>query len=337
MKVLVTGGAGMLGRAIIEQLLLRGHDVRVLDLEALSDANVENVIGDITDFNTVLEACGDIDAVIHTASLISQELGQPQKLYNVNVIGTENIIHACQQQGVSKLVYTSSIDVVFDGTAISNGDETLPYPTRHLDYYGTTKMIAEQAVVSANGQDNLVTAVIRSAGIYGAHDKHRFPGVIKPTLSGQYLRIGDGSAKFTHVYVENLAYAHVLLAEQLTLESVCASQIYFITDYKASNFFDFFLPYLDALDIQYTSQTIPLFIAQMIATLLELRHQVWKTEKTSRILLSRYTVASVAKDFWFNHDKARQDFGYQPIVTEREAFNRTLSWLKDEWLPTNKQ
>ncbi|MGB7340043.1 MAG: NAD-dependent epimerase/dehydratase family protein [Phototrophicaceae bacterium] len=334
MLILVTGGFGMLGRAITEQLLLHGHQVRVLDLENLATVDVEIIIGNVTDFDTVLKACEGVDAVIHTASLVSQELGQPQILYDVNVSGTENIIRACQQQSVKKLVYTSSIDVVFDGTPISNGDETLPYPAKHLDYYGTTKMLAEKAVINANGVDGLATASIRSAGIYGPYDKHRFPAVISQTLTGQFTKIGDGTAKFTHVYVENLAHAHVLLVEALELNAVSAGEIYFITDYAASNFFDFFLPYLDALDIEYRIQTIPLVLAQTIANVLEFRHKIWQTDKTGFIQLSRYTVASVATDFWFNHNKATQDFGYEPLVSEQEAFERTLSWLKNIWLPS---
>lgn len=335
MLVLVTGGAGMLGRAIVEQLLQQAHTVRILDLHALDNHKVETVIGSVVDFDTVLSACDGVDVVIHTASLVSQELGQPKALYDVNVLGTENIIRACQQQSVKKLIYTSSIDVVFDGTPISNGDETLPYPTNHLDYYGTTKMIAEKAVIRANNVDGLVTAVIRSAGIYGPHDKHRFPAVLSGTLgTGQFTRIGDGSAKFTHVYVDNLAYAHALLADRLELDAKSAGEIYFITDYEASNFFDFFLPYLEALNIDAKTQNIPLFLAQTIANVLELRYKIWQTDKTSRIQLSRYTVASVATDFWFNHNKARQDFGYQPIVSEQEAFQHTLDWLRDEWLPS---
>lgn len=337
MLVLVTGGAGMLGRAIVNQLLQHKHTVRILDLEVVLDDNVESFVGSVVDSKLVSKACEGVDVVIHTASLVSQELGQPKKLYDVNVLGTETIIHACHQQSVKKLIYTSSIDVVFDGTPIADGDETLPYATKHLDYYGTTKMIAEKAVIRANNVDGLATAAIRSAGIYGPYDKHRFPAVISnPMKNGHYTRIGDGSAKFTHVYVENLAYAHALLAETLALDAKSAGEVYFITDYEASNFFDFFLPYLDALNIDYTVQNIPLLLAQSIANILEFRHKIWQTDKNKSIQLSRYTVASVATDFWFNHAKASQDFNYQPIVSEQEAFERTLAWLQDVWLPQNK-
>lgn len=335
MLVLVTGGSGMLGRAIVDQLLQRGHEVRILDLDVLVDVDAETIVGNIVDFDTVLKACKGVDAVIHTASLVSQDLGQPQILYDVNVIGTENIIRACQQEAIKKLVYTSSIDVVFDGTPISNGDETLPYPVQHLDYYGTTKMLAEKAVIEANSIGDLATASIRSAGIYGPHDKHRLPAVLGNALAGRFTIIGDGSAKFTHVYVENLAYAHVLLVEALELGAISAGEVYFITDYEAKNFFEFFQPYLDALDVDYTTQRIPLFFAKTIANILEFRYKIWWTSKAQSIQLSRYIVASVATDFWFNHAKATNDFGYQPVISEKEAFEHTLDWFLNVWLPSS--
>lgn len=333
MKLLIIGGAGMLGRVIAQQAVDRGYTVRVLDLQAVKDLAFESVIGDITQYEDVLNACADVDTVIHTASLVNVELGKPPILHEINVTGTKNVIRACQEQGVQKLIYTSSIDVVFDGTPIINGDETLPYPRKHLDYYGETKMQAEKLVLDANNKQGLAVAVIRSAGIYGPGDRHRFPAVISNTLSGKFIRIGNGGAKFSHVYVENMAHAHILLAEKLSLESVCAGEVYFISDYEASNFFDFFIPYLKALELDYQVQVIPAGLANVIAHLLEWRYKLLKSDATRKVQLSPYTVASVARDFWFNHDKATRDFAYQPIISEEEAFQRTLNWLKNEWIP----
>jgi len=337
MTVLVTGGAGMLGRAIVEQLVERGEQVRVLDLQAPMRDDVEWIQGNITDAADVSQACDGVDAVIHTASLVNLELGEPQIVYDVNVTGTEHIIEACVQHGVEKLIYTSSIDVVFDGTPIVEGDETLPYPQHHLDYYGTTKAAAEKAVIAANGSGTLATAAIRSAGIYGPYDKHRFPNVIGNVLNGQFIRIGDGRAQFSHVYVENMAHAHLLLMDHLTLGAPAAGSVYFITDGPPSNFFDFFMPYLDALDLDYEVQSIPKPVAHLMARFLEWRYRLFPGEHTKHAQITRYAVASVTEDFWFAHDKATDDFGYEPIVSQEEAFDRTLDWLRRVWLPQQHQ
>jgi nucleoside-diphosphate-sugar epimerase len=273
-----------------------------------------------------------VETVMHTASAISQQLGEPPLLYDVNVRGTENVIAACRQQGVKKLVYTSSIDVVFDGSPIRNGDETLPYARHHLDYYGTTKMIAEKAVLAANGQDGLATCVLRTAGIFGPYDRHRFPAMLGSVLkTGTFTQISDGKAQFTHVYVENCAHAHWLAAKCLSLDSPLAGQVYFITDAPASNFFHFFIPYLDELGMKYKVQKLPYAIAWGLATAMETRYRLQPTEANSRIGLSRYVVASTARDFWFNHHKATRDFAYQPVVSAEGAFDATLNWAK-MWL-----
>lgn len=338
MKVLVTGGAGMLGREIVRQLLEEGYTVRVLDLQSLRDdfPAVEWIEGSVADKDAVMQACEGVDAVLHTVALVSQELGEPPVMYEVNVKGTAYVIEACQALGIPRLIYTSSIDVVYDGTPITDGDETLPYPRKHLDYYGKTKMLAEQAVVRANSEA-LTTAVIRAASIYGPHDKHRFPAILRTILTdGQFTRIGNGESKISHVFVGNMAYAHVLLLGKLASDTPMAGNIYFITDHAAGNFFDFFIPFLEELGLAYEEQHIPQWVAATIATVLEWRYALFPSEKHKRIQLSHYTVGAVSKDFSFSHAKATRDFGYEPIVSEEAAFKATLDWLRDDWLPKNK-
>jgi hypothetical protein len=84
------------------------------------------------------------------------------------------------------------------------------------------------------------------------------------------VRLGNGRAKFNHVYVTNVAHAHVLAAESLTLDSPVAGQCYFITDHPASNFYDFFVPYLQALGYSTKMRRMPYALARMLAVFSEL-------------------------------------------------------------------
>ena len=132
MRALVTGAGGFLGRYIVEQLLARGVEVRGLARQAYPDLErlgAEMVRGDIRDLQTVTSAAVQVDAVFHTAA-VADIWGPWDYFYSINVQGTLNVIAACQQANVRKLVYTSSPSVTFDGTDQCGIDETATYPQR---------------------------------------------------------------------------------------------------------------------------------------------------------------------------------------------------------------
>lgn len=322
-KTLVIGGSGFLGSALVDQLLRRGMLVRVLDTRAHPDPRVASIVGDIRNVADVDRACADVETVFQTASLVDWGPHKRQLLHDINVAGNRNVIAACQRSGVRRLIYTSSIDVVFDGHPIVNGDESLPYPIKHLDDYGHTKSLAEQDVVRANGQLGLATCSLRTAGIYGPGDRHRMPAILREAQRGRMVRLGDGRAKFNHVYVGNTAHAHVLAAEALTLDSPAAGQCYFITDYPATNFYDFFIPYLQALGYSTNMRRMPYALARALAAFSE----TFARSGGKPPLLTRYVVASTCKDFSFTHAKAARDFGYAPIVSFEQAQAETIAWL----------
>ena len=309
-------------------LLEIGEPVRGFDLVPSEDPRVESFVGDLRDAESVRLACQGADVIFHNASLVSQELGKPRELFDVNVVGTQNVVEAASQAGVPRLVFTSSIDVVFDGHAISGGNEDLPFPTKYLDYYGETKAMAERLVLSANGLRGMATCSLLPAGIYGPGDRQRFMPVVRAIRSGQYRRLGDGSARFNHVYVDNVAFAHLLAAQHLSVDSVVAGRAYFITDYEPSNFFTFIERKLADAGLEIPGGSLPVTAAQALAAANETRFRITPNSKTATPTLSRYVVASTTKDFWFTHDRATEDFGYQPIVSERDAHRNTVRWLR---------
>ena len=128
MKALVTGGGGFLGLYIVEQLRQQGDDVRVFcrgTYPVLQQLNVEIVNGDVRDARQVLAACQSMDAVFHVAA-VPGVWGQWKMFHDINTLGTHNVISACLEQRVSRLIYTSSPSVVFDGHDHINADESLP-------------------------------------------------------------------------------------------------------------------------------------------------------------------------------------------------------------------
>jgi len=117
MKALVTGGGGFLGGAIVRLLLKTGYSVRSFGRSKYPKLDVMNVEvrqGDITDRHAVYEACKGCNIVFHVAAKVGI-WGPLGDYYNINVRGTENILQACRSSGISRLIYTSTPSVVFNG------------------------------------------------------------------------------------------------------------------------------------------------------------------------------------------------------------------------------
>ena len=327
-RYLVFGATGLLGHFLAEQLLQRGEKVRVFVRRPITDERVEQIVGDITNRDDVRRAVEGVDVVFQTVSIIDWNPSKPDLLYDVNVKGNHNVVEACVAAGVKKLIYTSSIDVVFDGRDLHYADEGLPYPKKHLDHYSISKTIAEKEVIAANGRGGLLTCALRAAGIYGPGDRVRLPTVIDALRKGKPPRLGSGTSIFSHVYVENVAHAHILAADKLEQGSPVAGQCYFITDHDATNFFDFVYDDIcSALGYDVSHRGVPYRFAKLVATVAEWWVKLRKGDKAP--LLTHYTVAATCRDFSFTHAKATRDFGYQPMVSREEAVRRTIDSLRE--------
>jgi nucleoside-diphosphate-sugar epimerase len=321
---LVIGGSGMLGYEIVRQLAAQGVPVRVLDLQPLPGhtEGVDARIGDIRTTDDVLGACDGMEVVFQTAAAV-WNVRTPKGLYDeVNVAGNANVLDACRRRAVKRLVYTSSMDVVVDGRRpIVDGDETLPYPAvMPRDDYSRTKIIAEKMILGSSGPE-LATCALRPVGMYGPRDKYHLGTIIGLARKGVSMRLGDGSARFSHVYSENVAHAHILAARHLAPGSVADGQAYFICDhFPADNLFVFMERFLKELGLPVPRRSIPYPLAYWLAAVAEV------VAPASNF--NRFAVIQTCVDHTFVHGKAERDLGYHPIVSRDEAFRRSLAWLR---------
>jgi nucleoside-diphosphate-sugar epimerase len=334
---LVIGGAGMLGFEIVRQLVAAGERVRVLDLEPLPEDPLseappratqggqlcEAMIGDIRDPAAVSRACQGVQTVFQTAAAV-WNVRTPRRTYEeVNVGGNRLVLEECIRRGIPRLVYTSSMDVVVDGRSpIVEGDESLPYPKRMpRDAYSRTKIISERMVREANSA-RLATCVLRPVGMYGPRDRYHLGNIVAMAKKGVSLRLGDGSARFSHAYSENVAHGHVLAARQLWPGSQAAGQCYFIGDHKPDdNLFDFMEPYLRALGLPVPRRSIPYRLALALAAVAEIVAPFSN--------FNRFAVIQTCVDHTFACGRAERELGYRPLVSREEAFRRSLEWLME--------
>ncbi len=337
LKVLVTGGAGFLGKAIVDEFLDANspvdiQELRILDIkepDGISDERVHYLKGDIREYDEVANACEGIDIVVHTAAIVDWGTKSEKEVYQTNFTGTQNVIKACKENKISMLVYTSSLDAVITGSPLVNIDESQPYPEKHLNMYCKSKCLSEK-LVNAENSEGLRTCILRPSDIYGENDPYHIPPLIDMAKGGIYIRIGDGHAKNQHVYVRNMAWAHVLAAKALAGNNPkVAGNTYFITDGPGCNFFAFFDEIVtgSGYTIRPANLRLPRGLTYFLGTLSEYLAVLIRPFKYYNPRLSRFAVMYTCTDFTFTSAKAMQDFGFTPKYSEEEAFKNTVRFF----------
>ena len=256
---------------------------------------------------------------------------------SINVDGTRNVIGACRDAGVRALVHTSTLDVVYTGQPIHDGDESLPVPERPVNVYCQSKAIAERLALEADGaplhdDGQLRVVALRPSCIWGEGDPYHATALVEMGRKGPVMRIGDGSARCQHLYVGNGAHAHALAGRAL-LEGIegVAGEVFFLTDYPAQNFFDYMQPIVEGAGYKLVpwswSLPRPLMYGLGVGAegLSRLLRPIWRFTP----LVSRFSVNFVCQDFVVKTDKAERAFGYRPLYTEEEAFARTIADFRE--------
>lgn len=324
MKALVTGGGGFLGRYIAEQLLQRGYQVSVLcrgQYPELEQLGIQVLRGDVTNREDVDRAVSGNDIVFHVAAMVGY-WGSYADYYNTNVNGTRHVIDSCRKHGVKKLVYTSSPSVTMNNVDIHNGTETLPYPNQYHSHYSATKAIAERAVLEAHQVDGLHTVAIRPHLIVGPRDNHLLPRLLQKANSGQLKQIGPGRNKVSLTYVENAAHAHIMAAES----DNTGGKAYFINEPEPVVLWPWLKEILQKLGAQPPKRQVPFPLAFYAGWVLEKLYGLFKIQQEP--LVTRFIASELYRNHYFSIERARQDFGYEPLYSFQQAEEKTLDAIR---------
>jgi nucleoside-diphosphate-sugar epimerase len=344
-NVLLTGGSGFLGTSIIKEILgedtlLPVKQLRVLDLQPVkghADPRISFIHGDVRDAGLLDTACRNIDLVIHSAAIVDWGTKSREEIMSVNFQGTLNLIEAARTNKVRAMVLTSSLDVLFDGKPLRDVNEKTPYPETHSTSYCESKYQAEMAVKNANGEQ-LKTCIIRPSDIFGEGDPYHIGSLIDMARGGFYVRLGNGKSKCQHVYVGNVAHAHIgAAAALLNGQAGVDGQAYFITDGPATNFFTFFDRFVEGAGYRIWPKNIwlPRRLAFGMGCVSEAVAFLWRPIKRYSPKMSRFAVTYTCTDYTFGSDKARDEFGFVPKYSREEAFDRTVKYFSKDY-PENK-
>jgi len=318
----VTGAGGFLGSEIATQLLHQDHSVIGFSrgsYPALEKQGVQWIRGDIRDAQAVNQACRNVDAIVHSAA-VPGVWGSWDSYYQVNTVGTEHVIAAARAQAVKLLVYTSSPSVTFDGTNQANISEDVPYPSSWLCHYPHSKALAEQAVIAANGQDNLATCALRPHLIWGAKDPHLIPRLFERGKAGTLRIIGDGANLVDMVHVTNAAHAHLCAIEALSNNPASHGKAYWVSQQDPVNCWDWLNDLLLAAGVPTIKKSISSRTAYVAGTVLEVVYTALRMRREPR--MTRFLAKQLSMDHYFDNSRAQELLGYFPILSNSQAMDK---------------
>ena len=326
-NILVTGGGGFLGKAIVRLLVARGDRVYSFSRRRhpeLDDWNVTQIQGDISDAAAVKTACSGKNAVYHTAAKAGV-WGPYSEYYRINTEGTRNVIAGCLSESVSRLIYTSSPSVVFDGDDMEGADESIPYPARYHAPYPETKSLAEQMVrqTGSRDQERLKTIVLRPHLIWGPGDNHLVPRILQ--RAKRLRRVGDGKNRVDVIYIDNAARAHLLAETALIQHPDLSGNVYFISQGEPIPLWEMVDNILKAGGLPPVRRSISPALAFRVGAILEWIYTFFSLK--SEPPMTRFVARELATSHWFDIGAARRDLGYTPEISTAEGLRRLTDYL----------
>jgi nucleoside-diphosphate-sugar epimerase len=313
-KILITGGGGFLGTALIKLLKQNAdHEIysvsrkNYLHLKNEGVSQIQHDLSSAGDLESILPK--DIDVVFHTAALAGI-WGKKEHFFNINTEGTLKLVDWAKKSGVKQFIYTSTPSVVFGKDDLINVDETTPYPDKHLCHYAASKALAEKYVLQNNSPE-MITCAIRPHLIWGPGDPHLFPRIVEKAKQGKLKRVGEGLNQVDIVYVDNAAWAHVLAMEA---GRNAGGKAYFIGQEKPVNLWDFIDTVLKIYSLPKIEESISIMTAYRLGFLFEKIFEFFGINQPDPPM-TRFVALNLATSHYFNQENAFKDLGYKPLIS----------------------
>ncbi|CAI9277437.1 unnamed protein product [Lactuca saligna] len=304
----VLGGRSFAGRCLVVRLLKLGnwivrvagsahslqldpsdHDYDLPLNRALSTGHASYFHVDVRSRRSVINAIEGSSVVFYMDEDDSCNLDFYSG-YTVIVQGVKNVISACRERKVKRLIYQSTADVVLDGLHdIHNGNERLLYATKFKNVYSELKAQAEALVLHANDMDGLVTCALRPTNVFGPGDNHLLPSLVDVAKStwakgvfGLWNLVemefeipfhGSDGSMSDYTYVENVAHALICAEAALCSRMVVVSgKVFFITNLEPMGSWEFSLRILEGLGYFRPMVKLPPVVVNLIVYLIKWMH-----------------------------------------------------------------
>ena len=330
MRVLVTGGSGLLGRRTVAALAERGHEVVAFQRRRSEALECEQVLGDVRDPDAVAAAATGVDAVVHGAAKVGV-VGTREEFRDVNVGGTEAVVAACRASLVARLVIVSSPSVGYESTATMGAGASAPITTRSdRSWYSESKGTAELVALAADERTLAVTA-IRPHVIWGPGDTQLVGRIVERARAGRLFVVGGGRALIDTTYVDNAADAVAIAAEQLTPGGPLAGRAFVVSNGEPLPLRHLLEQICAAAGVPPPARDLPLGIARGLAAAAErLWGRAWPTDEPPA---TRFLVDQLALAHWFDPRPFRDATGWRPQVTIAEGMRRLAAFYRGAGSP----
>jgi nucleoside-diphosphate-sugar epimerase len=326
-QVLITGAAGFTGLSLTLALATAGYRVRGLvrsssRAEALEKEGIPVVVGDIRDPEVVREATKGVDTVYHLAAVF-RRAGVPDSEYReVHVDATRQLVEASAAAGVRRVVHCSTVGV--HGSVAGDAPATESAPFRPGDMYQATKLEGERVALETADALKVPLTVVRPGPIYGPGDR-RLLKLIGGVARGRFALLGDGSARFQMVHVDDLIRGFRLAAET----PKAAGQTYIVTGSEAPTLNELVRKIAEVAHVTSPRFRLPVWPFWLAGAVCEAVCIPFGIEPP----IFRRRVKFFTSNRWFDTSRARRELGFVPRVTLRDGLRQTLdSYQRLGWI-----
>lgn len=333
--IFVTGGTGLIGSHLLYELISKGEKVRALKRATSNISIVEKVFsfysdrskelaekiewaeGDLRDMGSILEAMNNVEFVYHSGAMVSLDPNDADEMMKINIEGTANIVNACMEKKIKKLIYVSSVAALGDVPQDKIIDETFFWKGTEKDnYYSISKYGAEREIWRGIEEGmNIITvnpAIVVGPGNWNASSCGIFKASYKripyyPNGSGGYVDVRDVARSMIKLMESEISNERFILSPENMSYRAFADMVH------------------DALGKKRPSINAGRFLLGL----------AWRLEKILSFLrgrppmLTKTIAQAVHVRSTFSSEKIKKMLGYQFIAIEQSVKETAAKFLKD--------
>ena len=310
-KVFITGGAGFIGRNLIQHLVEQGASVKALSRSERSDVllrdiGAEPVRGDMLDYEALCDGMKGCETLYHLAADTAHGLAS-QKQIMTNTQGTETVYRAAKAAGVKRALHLSSEAVLLTGKPLHNIGETTPIPNKAVGSYSASKAQAERIALSMNG-DGFEVVVMRPRFVWGRDDTTALPQIVEAAQSGKLAWIDGGHYKTSTTHIDNVVHGM-----RLVMDKGRAGEVYFVTDGAPVDFRKFITDMLATRGVEAPTKSVPRALVAPVVRIGEILAKLTKGRLHGPMSWQEY--ATLGVEVTLDISKARRELGYMPVIS----------------------